>query len=48
LAHTLSSQFSINAKPAMIDALLKQPLLLAHLWESHQFGPPTRSGCRAM
>lgn len=36
---TLTGNFDFNARPDVVASLLKSPLLLARLWEAHDFTP---------
>jgi hypothetical protein len=36
---TVASDFDFNARPAVVDVLLENPMILARLWEAHGFTP---------
>lgn len=36
---TVASDFEFNARPAVVDVLLENPMILARFWEAHGFTP---------
>jgi len=35
----LTANYEINARPAVVEAMLQSPILVARLWETHDFTP---------